>query len=73
MMAQKINSREAGHRPGYDSLKMAALMMSCCVAVIAVFALIPVVGWPVGLVLGAAAIAAIGFAHQRLMGHGPHH
>lgn len=71
-MARKISSQKAGRRR-YDSLKMAAVMMSGCVAVIAVFALIPIVGWPVGFVVGLVAIAAMAFAHQRLMGHSSHH
>ncbi|MCA9854288.1 MAG: hypothetical protein KC482_11970 [Dehalococcoidia bacterium] len=57
----------------YASLAMAATMMACCVAVLAVFALIPIVGWPIGLALGAAALGAMAFVHQRWMGHGGHH
>jgi len=52
---------------------MMALMMACCMAVVLLFLLIPVVGWPIGLTIGAAGFIAMLFAHQRLMGHGGHH
>ncbi len=52
---------------------MMALMMACCMAVVLLFLLIPVVGWPIGLTIGAAGLIAMYFAHQRLMGHGGHH
>jgi hypothetical protein len=52
---------------------MMALMMACCMAVVLLFLLIPVVGWPIGLTIGAVGIIAMLFAHQRMMGHGGHH
>jgi hypothetical protein len=53
---------------------MMALMMVCCMAVVLLFLLIPVVGWPIGLTIGAVGFIAMYFAHQRFMGgHGSHH
>lgn len=64
-----------GNRPGgAGGVAMMALMMACCMAIALLFLLIPVVGWPIGLTIGAAGLAAIYVAHQRLMGgHGGHH
>lgn len=59
--------------PGGGGFGMMVLMMACCMAVVLLFLLIPIVGWPIGLALGAAGFIAMYFAHQRLMGHGGHH
>lgn len=55
-----------------NSLFMMAMMMACCVAVLLLFALIPIVGWPIGVPLGLGGIAAMLLAHQRWMRHGHH-
>ena len=52
---------------------MMAMMMACCMAIVLLFLLIPVVGWPIGLTIGAVGIIAMLFAHQKMMGHGGHH
>ncbi|MBI5946963.1 MAG: hypothetical protein HY875_02355 [Chloroflexi bacterium] len=65
-----------GGRPQGDSggIAMMVMMMACCMSVVLLFLLIPVVGWPIGLVIGAAGFVAMYFAHQRMMGgHGGHH
>ena len=55
------------------SFVMMAMMMACCMAIVLLFLLIPVVGWPIGLTIGAVGIIAMLFAHQKMMGHGGHH
>lgn len=72
-MTENLDTGPEMRQSRYASLAMAATMMACCVAVLAVFALIPIVGWPIGLALGAAALGAMAFVHQRWMGHGGHH
>lgn len=52
---------------------MMAMMMVCCMAVVLLFLLIPIVGWPIGLTIGAVGFIAMLFAHQKMMGHGGHH
>lgn len=52
---------------------MMAMMMVCCMAVAVLFVLIPVVGLPIGLSIGAIGFIAMLFVHQRMMGHGGHH
>jgi FtsH-binding integral membrane protein len=51
---------------------MMAMMMVCCMSVVLLFLLIPVVGWPIGLTIGAVGFLAMLFVHQRMMGHGGH-
>ena len=52
---------------------MMAMMMACCMAVVLLFLLIPVVGWAIGLTIGAVGIVAMLIFHQKFMGHGGHH
>ena len=54
---------------------MMAMMVACCLGAVLLFALIPVVGLPLGLAIGAAGFVAMLFAHQKLMGghRGGHH
>ena len=52
---------------------MMAMMMVCCMSVVLLFLLIPIVGWPIGLTIGAAGFIAMLFVHQRMMRHGGHH
>ncbi|MFN0147333.1 MAG: hypothetical protein ACKVT1_12545 [Dehalococcoidia bacterium] len=52
---------------------MMAMMMACCMSVVLLFLLIPVVGWPIGLTIGAVGFIGMMFVHQRVMGHGGHH
>lgn len=53
-------------------LAMMAMMLICCVTVFFAVALIPLLGWPLGLALAALVIAAVMFAHLKLMSHGGH-
>lgn len=53
-------------------LAMMALMMLCCVGVLLLFLLIPVVGWPVGIAIVAVGAVAMLLFHQRFMRHGHH-
>ncbi len=54
---------------------MMAMMMACCLGSLLIFALIPAVGLPGGLAIGAIGFVAMLFAHQKLMGgrHSGHH
>lgn len=65
--------RQGRDRERSGSFTMIAMTVVCCVAVVFPLFLIPVVGWPVGLTIGAVAFAAMLFVHQRTMGHGSHH
>lgn len=51
---------------------MLRMMMTCCMAVVLPFLLIPVVGWPIGLTIAGAGFLAMLLVHQRTMGHGDH-
>lgn len=64
-----------GQNQGGDHgrFSMMAMMMAGCMAVVLLFLLIPVVGWPIAVAIGAVGIVAMLFAHQRMMGHGGHH
>ena len=52
---------------------MFAMTVVCCMVVVLLLFLIPVVGWPFGLTIGAVGFVAMLFVHQRTMGHGSHH
>lgn len=53
-------------------LAMMAMMMICCVAVFFAVALIPLLGWPIGLALTVLLIGAVMFTHFKLMSHSGH-
>ena len=63
---------QRGKPAGDGGFAMMAVMMVCCMAVLLLFLLIPVVGWPIGLTIGAVGFMAMLFVHQRMMGHGGH-
>jgi hypothetical protein len=65
------HDRSGGKNPQGDNSGFA--MMACCMAVVLLFLLIPVVGWPIGLTIGAVGFIAMFYVHQRMMGHGGHH
>ena len=71
----KQEDHGGGHNQGGDNggFAMMAMMMVCCMAVLLLFLLIPVVGWPIGLTIGAVGFIAMLLAHQRWMGHGGSH
>lgn len=64
-----------GHEPkqgggsGGDMVGMMAVMMSMCVGVILLFAVIPSVGWPLAVAIAVAAFALMLFLHNRFMNH----
>ena len=60
-------------QPADSGFAMMAMMMVCCMAMVLLLLLIPVVGWPIGLTIGALGFIAMMFVHQRMMGHGGHH
>ncbi len=57
---------------GMGVMAMMALMMACCIGFALLFLVIPVVGWPVGIVIVAVGAIAMLFFHQRFMRHGHH-
>lgn len=63
-----------GQSPQTDKggFAMMAMMMVCCMAMLLLLLLIPVVGWPIGLTIGAIGFIAMMLVHQR-MGRGGHH
>lgn len=68
---------EYRHQQGQDpersgGFAMIAMTVVCCMAVVLPLLLIPIVGWPVGLTIGAVGFVAMLFVHQRTMGHGSH-
>ena len=71
------SKQEAGGKraPG-GSFGMMAMMMGCCLSILLVFAIIPFVGLPIGLAIGAVGLVAMLFVHQKWMGgrmgHGGH-
>ncbi len=52
---------------------MMAMMMVCCLGIFVLVALIPLIGWPAGVVVAIIGGAALMYAHQRMMSHGSHH
>ena len=64
---------EEGSNSG-GGFAMMAMMMACCLGSLLIFALIPLVGLPLGLAIGAVGFVAMLFAHQKFMGgHSSHH
>ncbi|MEO8538128.1 MAG: hypothetical protein ABI577_00190 [bacterium] len=61
------------NKNGFAMMAMMAMMMGCCMAVVLLFLLIPVVGWPIGLTIGIVGLVAMLFGHHRSMGRGVHH
>lgn len=51
---------------------MMAMMLVCCVGIFVIVALIPVVGWPAGIVTAILGGAALMYAHQLMMRRGSH-
>lgn len=55
-----------------ENLGMVTMMMAMCLSVVLLVAVIPSIGWPLGIVIGLLAGAAMLFLHGRYMGHGKH-
>ena len=52
---------------------MMAMMMVSCVGVLVLVALIPILGWPLGIAIAVIGGAGLMYAHHKLMGHGTRH
>ncbi len=63
----------SGLRRAWDSTAMAVMMAACCLGVMLLVLLIPVIGWGPGLVVLAVGLALMLFIHHRFMGHTAHH
>jgi hypothetical protein len=50
----------------------AAMMLGCCAGIFVIVALIPVIGWPAGIVVAVVGGAVMMYAHQRLTSPGSH-
>jgi len=51
---------------------MMAMMLVCCVGILLLFLLIPVLGWPIGLAMVVVGGAALMYGHHRFMGGHSH-
>ncbi len=54
-------------------LAMMAMMAVCCLTVLALGLLIPVLGLPAGVIVAVSAGAALMYAHMKFMKHGANH
>ena len=54
-------------------MRMAAMMMLCCLGVVLLFAVLPLLPWPAAIAVGLLGGLGLLVAHQKLMGHGSHH
>jgi hypothetical protein len=57
---------------GDGMMTMMVMMMAMCFGVVLLFAVIPSIGWPPGIVVGVVAGGLMLFLHQRYMRHGSH-
>lgn len=57
---------------GRGLMQMLVHTLICCLGIMLVLVLIPLLGWPLGLTLGVAGFVGMVFAH-RSMGQGHHH
>ncbi len=68
-MTQKQDDKPHADRPDATAMAwMMGLMMGMCVLFFAFFALVPIVGWPLSLAIGAVGALAMAWLHQKLMG-----
>ncbi len=51
-------------------MAMMGLMIAMCTGSALLFTIIPFVGWPLGIAIAAAGVAAMLYLHGRMMGHG---
>ncbi len=73
MMQDEEIPRSDANGHGMSGFGMMAMMMICCLGVFFLLAIIPILGWPLGIAVGVAGGIALLFAHQRFMGPGDHH
>jgi len=67
---QRPDNQGNGNRD--SMMAMMVMMMAMCFGVVLLFAVIPSIGWPLGIVAGVAAGGLMLFLHQRYMRHGSH-
>ena len=66
-----VEERRPDHQGNGDSMMaMMVMMMTMCFGVVLLFAVIPAIGWPLGIVVGVAAGGVMLFLHRRYMRHG---
>ncbi|MEX2246888.1 MAG: hypothetical protein WEC75_09380 [Dehalococcoidia bacterium] len=66
-----MKDREPDNPSSGDGMTaMMVMMMAMCFGVVLLFAVIPSIGWPLGIVVGVAAGGLMLFLHQRYMRHG---
>lgn len=65
-------ARAAAQAANSGMFAMMAMMMICCIGVFILVALIPIIGWPAGIVVAVLGAAALMYAHTKLMRHGSH-
>jgi hypothetical protein len=71
-----METNRGDHRlpgPAAGMMLMMALMMGVCFGSVLLFSLIPVIGWPLGLVAAGIGFAVMFYMHQKLMGHHGQH
>jgi hypothetical protein len=56
-----------------DMMTMMALMMAMCLGVLLLAAFLPVLGFPLGVIVAVSVGALVIVAQARLMGHGRSH
>lgn len=72
-MATKDTEKPGGGSdPANSMMLMMGLMMGLCLGTVLLFSLIPVIGWPLGIVLALGGFGTMLYLHQRLMGHSWH-
>ena len=57
---------------GNGMMAMMVMMMAMCFGVVLLFAVIPAIGWPLGIAIGVVAGGLMVYLHQRYMKHGSH-
>ena len=66
-------TQEAHAAAANGMFAMMAMMAICCVGVFLLVLLIPLIGWPAGIVLALAGGAVLMALHMKFMNHGSHH
>ncbi|MBA4181743.1 MAG: hypothetical protein C0506_14230 [Anaerolinea sp.] len=52
---------------------MFAMMAVCCIGVLVLLAVVPLMAWPAGAIVALGLGAALMYAHMKMMHHGSHH
>lgn len=69
---QDERSNNVGHEPDHDGrmMGMMAVMMAICVGVLLLIAVLPALGFPLGLFVALGAGALVVLVHGKMMEHG---